>query len=56
MKHDELILIHTPLEDKYKGTRMIIDMLADDRRVKPEHVLIDHVQEHGSAPPSMSGF
>ena len=36
MKTDELILIHTPhLEDKYKGTRMILDMLKDDRRVKP---------------------
>ena len=32
MKTDELILIHTPhLEDKYKGTRMIVDMLKNDR-------------------------
>jgi predicted metal-dependent TIM-barrel fold hydrolase len=47
MKHDELILIHTPhLEDKYKGTRMIIDMLKQDRRMKPQRVLIDHVEEH----------
>lgn len=47
MKTDELILIHTPhLEDKYKGTRMIIDMLQNDRRAKPERVLIDHVEEH----------
>ena len=31
MKTNELILIHTPhLEDKYKGTRMIIDMLKND--------------------------
>jgi len=44
---NELMLIHTPhLEDKYKGTRMIIDMLRGDRRVKPERVLIDHVEEH----------
>lgn len=44
---DELILIHTPhLEDKYKGTRMIVDMLRNDRRIKPERVLIDHVEEH----------
>src|SRR5881409_487200 len=36
---DELMLIHTPhLEDKYKGTRMIIDMLRGDRRVNPAHV------------------
>jgi predicted metal-dependent TIM-barrel fold hydrolase len=47
MRTNELILIHTPhLEDKYKGTRMIIDMLQNDRRVKPERVLIDHVEEH----------
>lgn len=47
MKTDELILVHTPhLEDKYKGTRMILDMLKSDRRVKPERVLIDHVEEH----------
>jgi predicted metal-dependent TIM-barrel fold hydrolase len=47
MRTNELILIHTPhLEDKYKGTRMIIDMLKGDRRVKPERVLIDHVEEH----------
>jgi predicted metal-dependent TIM-barrel fold hydrolase len=47
MKTDELILIHTPhLEDKYKGTRMILDMLKNDRRVKPERVLVDHVEEH----------
>src|SRR5438477_2096271 len=47
MKTDELILIHTPhLEDKAKGTRMIVDMLQNDRRVKPERVCVDHVEEH----------
>src|ERR1700680_4462234 len=47
MKTDELILIHTPhLEDKYKGTRMILDMLKGDRRVNPERVCVDHVEEH----------
>ena len=47
MKTDELILIHTPhLEDKLKGTRMIIDMLKNDRRVKPHRVCVDHVEEH----------
>jgi uncharacterized protein len=47
MKTGELILIHTPhLEDKYKGTRMIIDMLKNDKRVRPERVLVDHVEEH----------
>ena len=47
MSTDELILIHTPhLEDKYKGTRMILDMLKNDRRVKPKRVCVDHVEEH----------
>jgi len=46
-KTDELILIHTPhLEDKYKGTRMIVDMLKGDSRVTPERVCVDHVEEH----------
>jgi uncharacterized protein len=43
----ELILVHTPhLADKYQGTRMILDMLRDDRRIHPERVCIDHVEEH----------
>jgi predicted metal-dependent TIM-barrel fold hydrolase len=47
MRTDELVLIHTPhLEDKYKGTRMILDMLRNDRRVRPERVCVDHVEEH----------
>ena len=46
-KTRELVLIHTPhLRDKYKGTRMIIDMLRNDPRTEPERVLIDHVEEH----------
>ena len=46
-KTNELILVHTPhLADKYQGTRMILDMLRDDRRLTPERVCIDHVEEH----------
>jgi uncharacterized protein len=46
-KH-HLILIHTPhLEDKLKGTRMILDMLKDfGAAIDPSRVLIDHVEEH----------
>jgi len=44
---DELILIHTPhLADKYPGTRMILDMLKNERRIRPERVCVDHVEEH----------
>jgi len=46
-KTDELILVHTPhLRDKYKGTRMILDILQNDSRINPQRVLIDHVEEH----------
>ena len=47
LKTDEQILIHTPhLEDKFQGTRMILDMLCDNRRVDRTRVLVDHVEEH----------
>ena len=47
MRSDEQLLIHTPhLEDKYQGTRMILDMLCGDERVQRERVLVDHVEEH----------
>jgi predicted metal-dependent TIM-barrel fold hydrolase len=47
----ELVLVHTPhLEDKLRGTRMILDMLRDDGRLAPERVLIDHVEEHTIGP------
>ncbi|GIW90953.1 MAG: metal-dependent hydrolase [Pirellulaceae bacterium] len=45
--HRQLILIHTPhLEDKYQGTRMILDMLCADSRIERQRVLVDHVEEH----------
>jgi predicted metal-dependent TIM-barrel fold hydrolase len=44
---DQLILIHTPhLEDKHKGTSIIVDILKNDRRIRPQRVLIDHCEEH----------
>ena len=50
-RHDELVLIHTPhLEDKYTGTRMILDMIRCDSRIRPERVLVDHVEEHTIGP------
>lgn len=43
----ELILIHTPhLEDKLKGTRIIMDMILSEPRIDPSRVLIDHAEEH----------
>ncbi|MCE9548535.1 MAG: TatD family hydrolase [Planctomycetia bacterium] len=46
-KTNEQILIHTPhLEDKYQGTRMILDMLTGDARLTRSRVCVDHVEEH----------
>src|SRR3954449_8533074 len=52
----ELVLVHTPhLADKYKGTRMILDMLREDGRLAPERVCIDHVEEHTIRPALEAG-
>jgi hypothetical protein len=56
-RYDQLILVHTPhLEDKLKGTRLIVDALKGDRRIKPERVIIDHVEEHTIALALDAGF
>ncbi len=45
--HDQLVHIHTPhLEDKYKGTKAIVDALVADGRVQPGRVMVDHAEEH----------
>jgi hypothetical protein len=57
MKTNEQILIHTPhLEDKYMGTRMILDMLCDDSRVDRSRVCVDHVEEHTARMVVEEGF
>jgi len=46
-EHNQLILVHTPhLEDKLKGTRLIVDVLKSHPRIQPERCIIDHVEEH----------
>ncbi|HEU6447414.1 MAG TPA: TatD family hydrolase [Verrucomicrobiae bacterium] len=46
-KFNQLILVHTPhLEDKLKGTTLILDVLKNDQRIRPERCIIDHVEEH----------
>ncbi len=45
--HDQLVLVHTPhLEDKLKGTKLIMDAIRANGRIEPGRVLIDHVEEH----------
>jgi uncharacterized protein len=47
VSHDQTIHIHTPhLEDKYKGTKVIVETLAADSRVDPNRVMVDHAEEH----------
>ena len=47
LEHNQLIHIHTPhLEDKYKGTKVIVETLAADSRVTPGRVMVDHAEEH----------
>ncbi|ACM18675.1 metal-dependent hydrolase [Geotalea daltonii FRC-32] len=46
-RRNELILVHTPhLEDKLKGTRLILDIIGADSRISTDRVLIDHAEEH----------
>ncbi len=57
LDHNQLIHIHTPhLEDKYKGTRLIIDALESFSGIRPERVLIDHAEEHTVGMILESGF
>jgi uncharacterized protein len=56
-RHNQLILVHTPhLEDKLKGTKLIIDVLKNDTRIEPGRVIIDHVEEHTIKPVLAAGF
>ena len=46
-EYNQLILVHTPhLEDKLKGTRLILDALERHGGIDPKRVLIDHAEEH----------
>lgn len=56
-ENDQLILVHTPhLEDKRKGTQLIVDMIKSDSRIDPGKVLIDHVEEHTAKYVMDAGF
>jgi uncharacterized protein len=52
----ELVLVHTPhLADKFQGTKMILDMVHGEKRIAPERVCIDHVEEHTIRPALEAG-
>lgn len=47
VEHDQMIHIHTPhLEDKYKGTKVTIDVLLEFPQLDPSRVMVDHAEEH----------
>jgi len=47
LQYNQLIWIHTPhLNDKLKGTRMLVDYLKGHGGVDPERVTFDHCEEH----------
>jgi len=57
LDHDLPILIHTPhLEDKLKGTRLILDSLANFGQLDRAKVIIDHVEEHTVSPVLDAGY
>ena len=56
-QREELILVHTPhLEDKLKGTKLIIDALRNNSKIDPGRVVIDHVEEHTIGLAKDNGF
>lgn len=56
MKHDQLILIHTPhLQDKIRGTKRTLEVLRH-LNAPPERVWIDHVEEHTIREPLEQGY
>lgn len=47
LQYNQLIHIHTPhLEDKYKGTKLIIQTLNSYSQLVKTRVMIDHAEEH----------
>ncbi|MBC8126219.1 MAG: TatD family hydrolase [Gloeobacteraceae cyanobacterium ES-bin-144] len=57
LDHDLPILIHTPhLEDKLKGTKLILNSLANFSKIDRAKVIIDHVEEHTVAHVLESGY
>jgi len=57
IRYRQMILVHTPhLEDKYKGTQLILDALSADGRGDSGRIKIDHVEEHTIGPVLSGGY
>ena len=47
LQYEQPIHIHTPhLEDKYKGSKVIVDTLLSIDGITPSRVMVDHAEEH----------
>ena len=57
VRYNQMVLVHTPhLEDKWKGTNLIVDILKRTPGLNPARVIIDHVEEHTVATVLDAGF
>lgn len=57
VKYQQPIMIHTPhLEDKFKGTKLIVDVLKNQSKIQADQVIIDHIEEHTAAMVRDHGF
>jgi uncharacterized protein len=46
-ERNDLLFLHTPhLEDKLKGTRLIMDVISNEKRIDPSRVILVHVELH----------
>lgn len=53
----QMVLVHTPhLADKLKGTKIILDVIRNEKRLDPNRVLIDHCEEHTIGLVRQAGF
>jgi predicted metal-dependent TIM-barrel fold hydrolase len=56
IKHNQLVWIHTPhLDDKLKGTLMMLDAVRNRPDANPEMICFDHAEEHTIGPIHDSG-
>lgn len=57
VERDVLVWIHTPhLDDKLKGTKMMLDCLKSHSRVNPAKICFDHAEEHTVGMIKEAGF
>ncbi len=57
IRYKQIIMVHTPhLEDKLKGTHIILNILKNRSELDPNRVLIDHIEEHTASDVLSQGY